>query len=125
MMARDWIAAFAERAGIGSREAAERSAAHIAYVLGGCLTWGEAHNLADRMPEPLASALREGSQGTTMARFSARAFVARVAERDGISLEEARRQVVAFLEILREELPSRELEPLEEELASWQGELPL
>lgn len=121
----DWIAAFAERAGIGSRDQAERSAVHIVGELGGCLTWGEAHNLAGQMPEPLAGALRDGSQGTAMARFSARAYVARVAERDGIGPKEARRRVVAFLETLREELPSRELEPLEEELASWQAELPL
>jgi uncharacterized protein (DUF2267 family) len=125
MRGRDWIRAFAERAGIGRPEEAELSAVHITYELAGCLTWGEAQNLADRLPEPLASAMRAGSYSTAMARFSARAFVSRVAERDRVSEEEARRRVAAFLSLLREQLPSRLLEHLEEELASWKPELPV
>jgi uncharacterized protein (DUF2267 family) len=123
MTGRDWIRVFAERAGIRRREEAERSALHIAFELAGCLTWGESQSLAERLPEPLASALRAGSYSTAMARFSARAFVSRVAERDGVIPEEARRRVSAFLGILREQLPSRQLEHLEEELASWKAEL--
>ena len=125
MTRRDWIRAFAERAGIDGRDEAERSALHIAFELGGCLTWGEAQSLAEPVPEPLASALRAGSYGTAMARFSAMAFISRIAERDGVSLEQARRRVTAFLAILREELPSSRLERLEEELASWKAELPV
>ena len=125
MRGRDWVRAFAERAGIDRRDEAERSAVHIALELGGCLTWGEAHNLAEQVPEPLASALRAGSYGTAMARFSAMAFISRIAERDGVSLEQARRRVTAFLTILREEVPSSRQERLEEELASWKAELPV
>jgi len=121
----DWIRAFAGRAGIERRDAAERSALHIAFELGGSLTWGEAQSLAEEVPEPLASALRAGSYGTAMARFSAMAFISRIAERDGVSLEQARRRVTAFLAILREELPYSRLEHLEEELASWKAELPV
>jgi uncharacterized protein (DUF2267 family) len=121
----DWIRVFAEGAGIGRLEEAERSAVQIAHALAGCLTWGEAQTLAERLPEPLASALRAGSYTTAMARFSARAFVNRVAELDGVSPEEARRRVSAFLGILRLQLPSRQLEHLEEELASWRPELPV
>ncbi len=125
MTRRDWIRALAERTGIDRRDEAERSALHIAFELGGCLTWGEAQSLAEQVPQPLAGALRAGSYGTAMARFSATAFISRIAERDGVSLEEARRRVTAFLAILREELPSSRLEHLGEELASWKAELPV
>ncbi len=120
---RDWMRAFAERARIRDREEVERSARTIAYELGGCLTWGEAQRLAGQLPDPLADAIREGSFGTAMARFSAWAFVRRVAERDRISLEEARRRVFAFLALVREELPRSDVERLEDELASWRTEL--
>jgi uncharacterized protein (DUF2267 family) len=119
----DWIRAFGERSGIDRRDEAEHSALHIALELGGCLTWGEAQSLAEQVPEPLASALRAGSYGTAMARFSAMAFISRIAERDAVSLEQARRRVSAFLAILREELPSNRLEHLKKELASWKAEL--
>lgn len=123
MRRRDWFQAFAGKAGIGRRQEAERSALHIAYELGGCVTWGEAQSMAEEMPEPLAGALRVGSYGTAMARFSARAFVSRIAERDGVSLVEARRRVAAFLAVLREALPSSQLQRLEDELASWGADL--
>src|SRR5262245_65926390 len=98
----DLIREFQRRAGIESRDEAERSAAHVAEQLGGCLTWGEAQNLAAWLPEPLAMALRKGSFNTAMARFSPRAFSSRVAELDGIGVEEARRRILAFLGILTE-----------------------
>lgn len=107
MARRDWVGAFAGQAGIGDRREAERSARGIAYELGGCLTWVETQDLADELPEPLASDLRAGSFGTALARFSARAFVERVAERDGVGPDEARRRVSAFMLLLREELPRR------------------
>jgi uncharacterized protein (DUF2267 family) len=123
MNQRDWIGAYAGRAGIRDREDAERSARHIAHELGGCLTWGEAQHLADELPRPLAGALREGSYGTAMARFSARAFVERIAELDGVGLREARRRGSGFLALLREDLPRSDVEHLEEELAAWRREL--
>jgi uncharacterized protein (DUF2267 family) len=120
---RDWLAAFAGRAGIGDRREAERSLPHIAFELGGCLTWVEAQNIADELPRPLAGAVREGAFGTAMARFSGPAFVARVAERDGLSLDESRRRVSAFLSLLREQLPGADVAHLDGELARWRPEL--
>jgi uncharacterized protein (DUF2267 family) len=116
---RDWIGAFAERAGIDDRREAERSARNVAMELGGCLTWRDAQNLADELPEPLASALREGAFGTALARFSARAFVQRVAERDGVGPDQARRRAAALLTLLREELRRSSVVNLDEQLAAW------
>jgi uncharacterized protein (DUF2267 family) len=121
----DWIREFQRRAGIESRDEAERSAAYVAEELGGCLTWGEAQNLAAWLPEPLATALRKGSFNTAMARFSPRAFSSRVAELDGIGVEEARRRILAFLGILTESLSASRLVHLRQELASWGAELPV
>lgn len=119
MSRRDWIGAFAQRAGIGDRREAERSARNVALELGGCLTWSETHNLADEVAEPLASALREGSFGTALARFSARAFVQRVAERDGVGPDEARRRAAALLSLLREDLPRSSAVNIDEQLSAW------
>ena len=124
MSRRDWIGAFAERAGIGDRREADRSARNVARELGGCLPWRETQNLADEVSEPLASALREGSFGTALARFSARAFVERVAERDGVGLDQARRRAAALLSLLREELPRSSVVSLDEQLAAWRNGLP-
>jgi uncharacterized protein (DUF2267 family) len=119
MNRREWIDAFAQRAGIRDRRVAERSARNVANVLGGCLTWVEAQNLADDVPEPVAGALREGAFGTALARFSARAFVDRVAEGDGVGRDEARRRAAALLSLLRQEVPRIFVIDLDEELAAW------
>lgn len=121
----DWLRQYQRRSGIQNRLEAEWSAANVAEKLGGCLTWGEAQNIAESLPEPIATSLREGSFNTAMARFSPRSFVSRVAELDGVSFEEGRRRVVAFLSILAEHLPVTRLEHLREELASWETELPV
>jgi uncharacterized protein (DUF2267 family) len=123
MSRRDWVAAFAKRAGIQDRRQAERSARTVARELGGCLTWAEAQNLADELGGPLGSALREGSFGTALARFSARAFVQRVAEDDGVRPDEARRRTAALLSLLREELPRSYVVYLDEQLAAWRDTL--
>lgn len=120
---RYWLAAYADRSGIQDRREAERSALHIADALGGCLTWGEAQNIADELPDPLAGALREGAFGTAMARFSVRTFVARIAEREGIGGAAAQRRASAFLTLLREQLPGADVARLEQELARWRAEL--
>ena len=86
---------------------------------------GEAQNLAEGLPEPIATRLREGSFNTAMARFSLRSFVSRVAELDGVGFEEGRRRVVAFHSILAEHLPVTRLERLREELVAWEAELPV
>lgn len=115
----DWAAAYAGRAGIGDRRVAEGSLRGAVSELGGCLTWAEAQRVAGELPEPLASDLRLGSFGTAMARFSARAFAGRVAERDGVGLDEGRRRAAAFLSLLREELPRADVAQLRDGLARW------
>lgn len=119
MREHDWIGAFAQRANIRRRDVAERSAQNIAHELGGSLTWGESRRLASELPEPIAGALRLGSFGTAMARFSAPAFVDRIAERDGVGVEEARRRASAFLSLLHERLLRSEVQ----HLAAWRTEL--
>jgi len=121
----DWLRQYQRRSGIQNRLEAEWSAANLAEELGGCLTWGEAQSIAESLPEPIATSLREGSFNTAMARFAPRSFVSRVAELDGVSFEEGRGRVVGFLSILAEHLPVTRLERLREELASWETELPV
>lgn len=112
----DLVAAFQARSGTASRQEAERSLVHLADELGGCLTWREAHNLADMLSEPVAGHLRRGAYESAMARFSPRSFVARLAEREGVGVEEARRRAVIFFALLRDRLPSGRWQPIAEEL---------
>ena len=121
----DWRRDYQRRSGIQNRDEAELSAAHVAEELGGCLTWGEAQNLAEGLPKPIATMLRNGSFNTAMARFSPRSFESRVAELDGVSFAEGRRRVIAFLNVLAEHLPTTRLEHLRQELTSWEAELPV
>ncbi len=112
----DLVAVFQARSGAASRQEAERSLIHLADELGGCLTWREAHNLADMLPEPVAGHLRRAAYETAMARFSPRSFVSRLAEREGVGVEEARRRAAVFFGILHERLPSGRWERIAEEL---------
>jgi uncharacterized protein (DUF2267 family) len=123
MSGRDWVRAYGDRAGIGDREAAGRSAANIARALGGCLTWREAQTLAGELPEPLAGAMSAGAFSSAMARFSVRAFVRRVAEADEVDPEVAAPRAGAFLALLRERLPARDIDRLQRELANWPPEM--
>jgi uncharacterized protein (DUF2267 family) len=119
---RDLVSALQARTGIAGREEAERSLVHLADELGGSVTWAEAHNLADLLPEPLAGHLRQATYESSMARFSTSAFLAGLAEREGVDVEEAARRAAAFFSILRELLPPRRWERLAEELQRY-GEL--
>jgi uncharacterized protein (DUF2267 family) len=119
---RDLVSALQARTGIASREEAERSLLYLADELGGCLTWAEAHNLADLLPEPVAGRLRRATYESAMARFSASAFLAGLAERDGVDVEEAARRAETFFAILRETLPQRRWARMSEELQGF-GEL--
>jgi hypothetical protein len=121
MESHDLVGDYQARAGIDSREEAERSAAGLAAELGGTLTWGEAQNLAGLLPAPLAAPMSRASYGTSMSRFSPPALIDRVAETDGVSREEARRRLGAFLSALTERLPSSRLRQLGEELDRYGG----
>ncbi len=117
----DLVADFQARAGAASRREAERSLIHLADELGGCLTWREAHNLADTMPEPVAGELRRAAYETAMARFSPRSFVTRLAEREGVGVEEAWHRATVFFGILHERLPSGRWQAIAEELDRYGG----
>jgi uncharacterized protein (DUF2267 family) len=102
---------------------AEEAASVVLEELGACLTWGEAQNLADCLPQPMAARVRSATnlvEGT--ARFSGPAFVARVAERQGLDRAEAERRVGAVLTALREQLPAVRFGHLTEEL-TWSSGL--
>jgi uncharacterized protein (DUF2267 family) len=118
---RDLVSAFQARTGIASREEAERSLIDLAEELGGSLTWVEAHNLADLLPEPLAGRLRRATYESSMARFSVSAFLTGLAQREGVDEEEAARRAAAFFGMLREMLPAVRWARLAEELQRYGG----
>jgi uncharacterized protein (DUF2267 family) len=70
-----------------SREQAERATTATLATLAERLTGGEARDLAEQLPEPLAGALTDGEPAE---RFDAAEFVRRVAEREGVTEDQAR-----------------------------------
>jgi uncharacterized protein (DUF2267 family) len=73
--------------------------------LGGCLTWGEAQNLVELLPDPYAQevwvrSLRSGP------RYSPEAFTQAVAEQLSIERPEAEQRCRAVLSVLAELLPA-------------------
>jgi uncharacterized protein (DUF2267 family) len=106
---------YGNAAGISDRQTRERSATGILVELAGCLTWGAAQRLADRLPGPLADDVRSVSTGTTMARYQPEAFVSAIAARDGVDPEEARRRIRAMIQVLQRSL-GEEVRQISEEL---------
>lgn len=104
------------RTGLDERKA-EQALAAVVRELGGCLTVGEAFNLAELLPRPLARECRLGALSGGAARFSPEAFIRAVAERERVTRDEAARRVASVLAALREQLPEERLGRLAEELA--------
>ena len=98
--------------------------AHPALVavlaeLGGALTWGEAQNLAERLPPSLAAGIRARAVEPGVSRYSAENFVRLVAEDLGVPQEEARRRTRAVLRALRDQLPQDRFHAVVEELPTF------
>lgn len=100
------------------------SAAHSTLVavlaeLGGALTWGEAQNLAEQLPPPLAAGIRARALEPGGARYSPEGFVRLVSEDLRVSGEEGRRRTRAVLDALRDQLQPDRFHALVEELPTF------
>lgn len=102
-----------------SAEEADATLGVVVGDLGICLTWGEAQNLADLLPEPYASGVRTRSLAPGGPRYSPTTFVVAVAEQLGVGPAEAERRTRGVLDTLRALLPPRRFRQLEEELVSF------
>lgn len=98
---------------------AEATLGVVTGDLGICLTWGEAQNLADLLPEPYASQIRTRSLAPGGPRYSPTTFVVAVAEQLGVGPADAERRTRAVLETLRALLPPHRFQQLEEELTRF------
>lgn len=108
---RELVRSVRRRAGLDQR-AAERALASVVRELAGSLKIGEAFNLAELLPPPLARECRNGAYSAAPARFAPRALITAVAERERVTPEEAARHVDAVLAALREQLPAARLAAL-------------
>ena len=105
------------RAGL-DRAAAHRAAEAVLETLAERIAGGEVDDIAESLPAPLRDALERGKErtGGKAQRMSLDEFVARVAEREGVSWEEALDHARAVFTTLREALPDREIADLLAEL---------
>jgi uncharacterized protein (DUF2267 family) len=105
------------RAGL-DRERAERALEAVLETLAERIAGGEVDDLAEALPEELAPALHRGRErsGGRAQRLSLDEFVARVAEREDLTWEDALEHVRAVFATLREVLPAKELSDLLDEL---------
>ena len=87
--------------------------------LGGALTWGEAQNLAERLPSPLAAGIRARALEPGVSRYSPETFVRLVSEDLDVPVEEGRRRTRSVLEALRDELHAERFHALVEELPTF------
>jgi uncharacterized protein (DUF2267 family) len=102
------------RAGL-DRAGAERATAAVLWTLAERLAGGEVDDLIEALPEELRPALERGKSRKAQ-RLSLDEFVARVAEREGVSTEEALDHAQAVFTTLREALPDREFSDVLAEL---------
>jgi len=108
------------RAGLDGR-AADRALRAVLREVAGGPTIGEAFDLAELLPGPLARECRLGALAGGPVRFSPRALVQAVAERERVTPEEATRHVTAVLTALREQLPDGRFDYLGELAARLAG----
>jgi uncharacterized protein (DUF2267 family) len=101
---RQLVGSVRQRTGLDER-AAERALVSVVRELAGCLTIGEAFNLAELLAPPLGRACREGAYAAGPCRFAPWGLVTAIAERERLTSEEAADLVAAVLAALREQLP--------------------
>ena len=104
---------------IGSDRATAQTAADaVLETLAERIAGGEADDIADVLPEQLREAIRRGRErsGAKAQRMSLDEFVRRVADREGVTYEEALEHARAVLSTMREALPPKELSDLLAEL---------
>jgi uncharacterized protein (DUF2267 family) len=97
------------RAGL-DRDGAERAANAVLETLAERIAGGEVDDLAESLPPPLRPALERGKSlsGGKARRISLDEFIARVAEREDVTWEEAVDHTRAVFATLREAVPDKE-----------------
>ena len=101
----------ADRAGTDA-DAARRAIDAVLETLGERLSGGEVDDLVRQLPDEFADALQRGdalSNGAAR-RMSLEEFVRRIADREGVTPDEAHAQARAVFATLREALPEREFD---------------
>lgn len=105
------------RAGL-DMPAAARAAEAVLETLAERIAGGEVDDIAEALPESLRGALERGKQnsGGKAQKMSLDEFVARIADREGITWEDALEHTRAVFATLREALPDKEWSDLLDEL---------
>lgn len=113
------------RAGGLDLDGARRATETVLGELAGSLTWVQCQRVASYLPRPLARLMNERSFESSMARFSPRTFISRVAEREGVDDSTAATHIKAVLETLERWLPVTVARLMYEELPGLWRELAL
>lgn len=116
-----FVAAVQDVGALATPEDAERAATSALGVVGGCLSWSVAENLAGHLPSPLRRLVRDRAFDSSMCRFAPQAFLQRMA--DGVGSSRAAPDTRAVLRTLDQILPEILLEQLHAELVSVWGPL--
>jgi uncharacterized protein (DUF2267 family) len=97
---------------------AKRAGEAVLETLAERIAGGEADDLAEQLPEELSPALERGRErsGGKAQRMSLDEFLARIAEREGVSWEQALEHARAVFATLRETLSDKELSDVMSEL---------
>ena len=102
-------------------EEADRAASSTLWLVGGCLSWSAAENLAGHLPKPLRRLVRDRVFDSSMCRFAPQAFLQRMAE--GVGASRAAPDTRAVLRTLDLILPEVLTAQLHAELKSIWGPL--
>jgi uncharacterized protein (DUF2267 family) len=111
LLAEEFVRRVADRAGIGE-DGARRAVEAVLETLGERISGGEVEDLVACLPEEFHEPLRRGNELSNGAarRMSLDAFVRRIAEREGVTPDEAREQARAVFATLREAVPEHEFD---------------
>jgi uncharacterized protein (DUF2267 family) len=114
----------ADRAGL-DRERAERATEAVLEALGERIAGGEVDDLAAQLAAPLRLPLERGNARTNgkAKRMSLEEFVDRIAELEGVSLEDAREHARAVFRTLREAVSEKEFRDMQAQLPDEYREL--
>jgi uncharacterized protein (DUF2267 family) len=117
MPLKEFLSRVADRAGI-DEETARRASEAVLETLAERIAGGEVRDLMKELPPKLHSPLEAGAQRTQgkATPMSLEEFLSRVAEREGVSVDEARTHAHAVLVTLRDALVDKEFDDLTKEL---------
>jgi uncharacterized protein (DUF2267 family) len=111
----EFISQVCKRAGIDSREVAERTVAATLETLGQRLTGGEPKDLAAQLPPELAMYLQKPDTGSGED-FSLDEFFWRIGQREGVDLSEATFHARVVIGLLSETVTMGEIQNVQAQL---------